>query len=268
VKPTTTRLVGAIAILTLLSGFGQGCRGRSAGQQETAQRDTTRSDNNSAQMAGRASDTISKVPATDDRLFRATNLGLLDAEDRDQWQRPDQIMDALKIAEGSAVAELGAGGGWFTSRLSQRVEQNGRVYAEDIQKLMLVALERRVEREGLKNVEPVLGTADDPKLPVKMDAVLIVDAYREMDDPDDPSQVVTLLRNTAKYLKPQGCLGIADYNAGGGGPGPEPERRVDPDVIVAAARAAGLTLLKREAVPPFQYLLVFGKAGATSRCAS
>jgi predicted methyltransferase len=203
-----------------------------------------------------------------DRLFSAQDLGLLDAADRDQWQKPDQIMDALKIAEGSRVAELGAGGGWFTSRLARRVEENGVVYAEDIQRLMLVALERRVGREGLRNVVPVLGTANDPKLPPEIDAVLIVDAYHEMQDPEHPSQVITLFKNVAKSLKPQGCLGVVDFLPGSGGPGPD-HRRVDPEAVVRVAEAANLRLVRRESVPPFQFLLVFGKASSSSRgCAS
>src|SRR4029079_4499705 len=125
-----------------------------------------------------------------DRLFSAQDLGLLDAEDRNEWQKPDQIMDALKIAEGSVVADLGAGGGWFTIRLAHRVEQSGKVLAEDIQTIMLVALKRRVERQGLRNAPMVLGTPNDPRLPSGVDAVLIVDTYHEIEDPSDATQVV------------------------------------------------------------------------------
>ena len=203
-----------------------------------------------------------------DPLFRPQDLGLLDAEDRDEWQKPDQIMDALQIAEGSRVADLGAGGGWFTIRLAHRVERSGHVVAEDIQRLMLAALQRRVEREGLENVEYVQGTPNNPKLPPNLDAVLIVDAYHEMEDSADPSQVVTLLKHVARSLKPPGCLGVVDFEPGGGGPGPDPEERVNPETIIQAAGAAGLRLLKREAIPPFQFLLVFGKAMAASRCSS
>ena len=117
---------------------------------------------------------------------------MLEGPDRDAWQRPDQIMDALGIGEGSVVADLGAGGGWFTVRLARRVGPNGMVYAEDIQPQMIQAIERRVEREGLQNVKTVLGTATDPKLPERaLDAVLIVDAYHEIEQP------VALLRNVA-----------------------------------------------------------------------
>src|SRR4029077_2160620 len=85
------------------------------------------------------------------RLFQAQDLGLLEAPDRDQWQKPDQIMDALGVAEGSMVAELGAAGGCFTLRLARRVGPNGLVYAEDIQPLMLEAISRRMQNENVAN---------------------------------------------------------------------------------------------------------------------
>jgi cyclopropane fatty-acyl-phospholipid synthase-like methyltransferase len=90
-------------------------------------------------------------------LFPPANLGLLESPDRDAWQKPEQIMDALGIAEGSKVADIGIGSGWFTIRLARRVGPNGRVYAEDVQRQMLEATRRRVSREGLKNVETILG---------------------------------------------------------------------------------------------------------------
>jgi predicted methyltransferase len=188
------------------------------------------------------------------RLFPPQDLGLLEGPDRDQWQKPDLIMDALGIADGSVVADLGAGGGWFSIRLARRVGPNGLVYAEDIQPQMIEAIGRRVTREGLTNVRTVLGTPRDPRLPPGLDAVLIVDAYHEMEDP------LTLLRNVAASLKSQGRIGVVDFLAGSGGPGPAPEERPDPDAVIAAAQAAGLRLQSRLPVPPFQYLLVFGKA--------
>ncbi len=83
------------------------------------------------------------------RLFSAQDLGLLEAPDRDQWQKPDQIMDALGVADGSIVADLGAAGGWFTLQLARRVGPNGLVFAEDIQPQMIEAITRRVQNENL-----------------------------------------------------------------------------------------------------------------------
>ncbi len=187
------------------------------------------------------------------RLFPPENLGMLEGPDRDAYQRPDQIMDALQIAEGSVVADLGAGGGWFTVRLSRRVGPNGRVYAEDIQPQMIEAIKRRAAREGLSNVTWVLGTPVDPKLkPGLLDAALIVDAYHEIEQP------VTLLRNLSRALKPTGMIGIVNYKKDGGGPGPAMEERVDAEKVIADAQAAGLELRKRETFLRYQYMLTFG----------
>jgi predicted methyltransferase len=196
-------------------------------------------------------------------LFGTQDLGLLEAPDREQWQKPDQIMDAIGIAEGSKVAELGAAGGWFTLQLAERVGPNGRVYAEDIQRAMLDGISRRMQSENLTNVTTVLGTPSDPHLPSGLDAALISDAFHEMDVPEDRTLVVRLLRNVGQSLKPQGRLGIVDWTPGSGGPGPEASHRVDPNRVIAAATAAGLQLIKREDFPPFVYLLVFGRANAT-----
>lgn len=188
------------------------------------------------------------------RLFPPQDLGLLEGPDRDAWQKPDQVMDALGIADGAVVADLGAGGGWFTVRLARRVGPNGLVYAEDIQPQMIEAIDRRVQREGLRNVRTILGTPRDPKLPPgRLDAVLIVDTFHEMEDP------VALLTNVARALAPKGRVGIVDFKRSGGGPGPPASERAPPETVIRAAEAAGLKLLARETFLPYQYLLIFGR---------
>jgi ubiquinone/menaquinone biosynthesis C-methylase UbiE len=202
-------------------------------------------------------------PRPKNRLFSADVLGLIEPPDRDQWQPPELIMDDLKIADGATVADLGAGGGWFTIQLARRVGPNGLVYAVDVQPPMLDAIRRRAQRENLLNVRPVLGGADDPRLPDGIDAALIVDTYHEMACAARPScqEPVALLKNVARTLKPQGRLGVLDFVPGQGGPGPAADERVDPETVIHAAAAAGLQLVTRKLVPPFhfQYLLVFGK---------
>ncbi len=195
-------------------------------------------------------------PPRPPRLFAPQDLGLLEPPDREAWQKPDQVMDALHIAEGTTVADIGAGGGWFTMRLARRVGPNGKVYAVDVQRLMIEAISRRIEREGLnKIVEPVLGEYDDPKLPpdARPDAVLIVDAFPEMQDP------VLLLKNVARRLQPQGRIGIIDYREGDGGPGPDAAERVPPSLVISQATAAGLKLVDEHKFLPYQYFLIFGK---------
>jgi len=199
------------------------------------------------------------------RLFPPQDMGLLEAPDRDDWNKPEQIMDALGIADGAVVADLGAGGGWLEIRLARRVGPNGIVYAEDIQPQMIEAINRRMQHEGLANVRTVMGTPTDPQLPSGLDAVLIVNGYREMYDPQIPKQILTFLNNVAKSLKPQGRLGVADFLPGGGGPGPAAEDRVNPDTVIRAAERAGFKLQKREVVPPFQFVLVFTKVPPAGR---
>ena len=189
------------------------------------------------------------------RLFPPQDLGLLEAPDRDAWQRPEQVMDALGISDGSVVADLGAGGGWFTVRLARRVGPNGRVYAEDVQREMLEAIKRRVDREGLQErVTTTLGKLTDPSLPAgALDAALIVDVYPEIEQP------VAVLRSLSKSLKPSGRIGVINFTKEGGGPGPPMDERVDPERVIRDAAAAGLTLIDRPNFLRYQYMLIFGK---------
>lgn len=199
------------------------------------------------------------------KLFSPQDLGLLEAPDRDEWNKPDLVMDALGIADGAVVADLGAGGGWFTLRLARRVGPNGLVYAEDVQPQMIEAMNRRLQHEGIAQVRTVLGSAIDPLLPGGLDAVIIMNAYREMDDPQKPEVILTLLGNIARSLKPQGRLGITDFLPGNGGPGPAAEDRVNPETVIKAAEAAGLFLQSREVIPPFQFILVFARSAPPRR---
>jgi SAM-dependent methyltransferase len=195
-----------------------------------------------------------QAPQTHPKLFPPEKLVLLESPDRDEWQQPELVMDALQIADGARVADLGAGGGWFTIRLARRVGPNGIVYAEDIQRQMLEAIRRRVEREGLRNVVPVRGDADDPHLPPGLNAVLMVDTYTQLGDP------VTLLRNVRAALAPNGLLGIVDFKPdGSGGPGPPLDERVHPDRVRRDAAAAGLSFRAHETFLRYQYVLVFGR---------
>lgn len=188
------------------------------------------------------------------RLFPPEQLGLLEAAGREEWQQPQRVMDSLAIFDGAKVADIGAGGGWFTIRLAGRVGPNGVVYAEDIQPEMIESIRRRVSRLGLTNVEPKLGTAADPQLPAGLNAVLMVDTYPQIPEP------IVLLRRLGASLAPNGRLGIVEWTLGGaGGPGPDLQERVSPEVIKQHAAAAGLRLLQHETYLKYQYLLIFGK---------
>jgi arsenite methyltransferase len=187
------------------------------------------------------------------QLFPPQDLGLLEQPDRTLWQKPDQIMDAVHVAERSTVADIGAGAGWFTIRLAQRVGPKGKVYAQDVQRVMLDGIKRRVQREGLENVTTVQAHGNDPMLPAKtLDAILMVDAYQEVENR------VVYLRNLANALKPTGRIGIVNWKPGRGGPGPDPNERVAQSVVEGDAAAAGLKVIAREDLP-YQYLLVLSR---------
>jgi ubiquinone/menaquinone biosynthesis C-methylase UbiE/rhodanese-related sulfurtransferase len=124
---------------------------------------------------------------------------------RESWQRVPDIFAAMNLANGAHVADVGAGDGFFTTRLAKAVGPTGRVYAVDISQSALDRLKRRVAEEGLQNVEVILGTADDPRLPAgALDAVLIVNAYHEMREHQ------SMLAAIKRALKPEGRLVILE----------------------------------------------------------
>jgi ubiquinone/menaquinone biosynthesis C-methylase UbiE len=188
------------------------------------------------------------------RLFPPEELGVLEGPDRDAWQKPDLVMDTLGIGERSVVADVGAGGGWFTVRLARRVGPNGVVYAQDVQAPMLDSIRRRIDREGFQNVRYIRGDRLDPKLPAgALDAVLMVDTYHEFENP------VALLRGVGLAIKPAGRVGIVNFRSDGGGPGPPFSERVKEERVIEQAADAGLRLLGRETFLEFQYFLIFGR---------
>lgn len=121
-------------------------------------------------------------------------------------QPPDQVMDAIGVKEGMAVAEIGAGQGRYVVQLAVRVGKSGKVYAEDINEASLKYLERRCERGGLKNIETILGDVTDPKLPEgTLDLIFVISSYHHFDDP------VALMRKARLALKPEGILAIGEW---------------------------------------------------------
>jgi ubiquinone/menaquinone biosynthesis C-methylase UbiE len=207
-----------------------------------------------ALMVAAAEASPQSPPANERRLFPPEDLGILESPDRDQWQQPDRIMDALQVADGSRVADFGAGGGWFTVRLARRVGPNGVVFAQDVQREMIDSIRRRAADQGLTNVETVLGATDDPRLPADLDAVLIVDTYPQVSDP------VRILGFVRAALAPGGLLGIVDFTKdGAGGPGPPLSERVEPEKVRKDAAAAGLTFRNHHTFLRYQYLLVFAR---------
>jgi ubiquinone/menaquinone biosynthesis C-methylase UbiE len=127
---------------------------------------------------------------------------------RDAWQRPEEVMDALGLKPGSVVADVGCGRGYFTFHLADRVGSQGKVYAVDVKEHLIAGLRHEAEAKTLSQIEAVVGAADDPHLPLgALDAILVVDAYHEMHDYD------AMLEAFYRALKPGGLLGVIDIEA-------------------------------------------------------
>ena len=127
------------------------------------------------------------------------DLSIFETPGRDEQLHIQQVMDALAIAPGKTVADIGAGSGWFTVRAAKRVTATGTVYAVDINPAAIQYIEERVKKEQLHNVKTILSKPDDPELPPSsIDAVLLLKTYHEVANP------VALLRNVAQFAE-AGC---------------------------------------------------------------
>lgn len=172
--------------------------------------------------------------------------------ERIEEEQPDKMLAALDIRPGSVVADVGAGVGYHTWRLSKIVGPSGRVIAEDIQPRMVEMLQRNVDQRGLANVEIILGTATDPKLPAAaLDLVLMVDVYHEFGEP------VTMMTHIKKALKPDGRLVLVEF------------RKEDPRVPIQPLHKMSVQEVRAELEPlgfrfekvldflPWQHIIIF-----------
>lgn len=126
---------------------------------------------------------------------------------REEWQPPEKIMDAIGVKPGMVIGEPGAGSGYMTFYLAGRVGKEGKIYANDISRSALDELESRARREGVKNIEIVMGELEDPLFPVKdLDMVIMVYVLHMLDKP------VEFMQNVKKYMKPDTPLVIIERN--------------------------------------------------------
>src|ERR1700742_1040369 len=140
----------------------------------------------------------------------AGDLSIFEEPGRDKRLQIDRVMDLLNIKPGSTVADIGAGGGWFSVRAARRVAPDGRVIAEEINPKAIGSIQQRAQRENLSNIVTLLGTPDDPKLaPNSLDAALMLKVYHEIAHPQ------LVLANLREALKPGARFGIIDRNGNG-----------------------------------------------------
>ena len=130
----------------------------------------------------------------------------LERPEREEEENPKKLLEMLKLKDGDVVADIGAGSGYYTFRMSKLVGPKGKILAVDIQKEMLDIISDRMKKEGLKNIEPVMGAEADPKLKAEsVDAILLVDVYHEFEYPHEMTDKMVAA------LKPGGRLIFVEF---------------------------------------------------------
>jgi SAM-dependent methyltransferase len=171
---------------------------------------------------------------------------------RDAWQKPHEVIQALGLQADARIADLGAGTGYFAARLANMLAQ-GRVYAVDIELDMVRYLEARAQREGLRNVIAIKGEPDDPRLPEKVDLILLVDVYHHISDR------ASYFRRLRDALRPGGRVAIIDFRLDSPA-GPPRAARVAPATVRGEMKAAGYAETAAHSFLPYQYFLIFRPA--------
>jgi SAM-dependent methyltransferase len=182
----------------------------------------------------------------------AAGAAWLDRDERQREENTELSLRLLEVQRGSVVADVGAGSGYYATRLARLVGTEGRVYASDIQQAMLDIIRGRIERERITNIELVLGTPTDPRLPRGMvDLAIMVDVYHEFSEPQ------VMLRRIRESLKPGGRLVLLEYR------GEDPRVPILPlhKMTVAQAKteveAEGFALTTVKEDLPWQHVLIF-----------
>lgn len=186
-------------------------------------------------------------------------IAVFEDEERDTWQMPDRVIRALPIdAKNAVIADIGAGSGYFTRRLAQRVPE-GRVYAVDVDREFEDYLLENREAWGTPNIEPHLALYDDPMLPPgEIDVVFAANTYAYIRDR------VEYFSKIHEALKPGGTLVVIDFDTDATVPGniaPKREHRVDRDRAMSELQEAGFELAKEESFLPHQWFLVLERKG-------
>lgn len=179
--------------------------------------------------------------------------GWLERSERQQEERTDLLADALDLKPTDAIADIGAGTGYFSFRFARIVPQ-GKVFAVDIQPEMIEYLNAGKRKQKTPNVEPVLGTITDPKLPANsVDIVLMVDAYHEFSNPRE------MIDNIVKSLRPGGRVVLVEYRAEDPNVPIKEHHKLSQAQAEKEMKAVGLRLIKNDRRLPQQHILIFGK---------
>lgn len=176
----------------------------------------------------------------------------LERPERMEEEEPDLALSILQIPKGATVADIGAGSGYMTLKMAQRVGPTGRVFANDLQPQMLEILGRRLADRRITNVTLVQGTVDDPKLPpASVDLELLVDVYHEFSQPQ------AMLRRLREALKPDGRLVLLEYRKEDPAIPIRPEHKMSVAEAKLEVEHEGFTLSKVDEALPRQHILIF-----------
>ena len=182
--------------------------------------------------------------------------GWLERPERERQERTDLLIAGLSLSDDSVVADIGAGTGYFTFPVAQRVPR-GKVISVDIQPEMLASIERRKALENVANVETVLGEEDDPKLPDnEIDLAFIVDAYHEFSFPREMGE------RLKESLKPGGQLVLVEYRAEDPRVPIKRLHKMSEVQVKQEMAAIGLDWVRTERYLPHQHVLIFQKSKA------
>jgi ubiquinone/menaquinone biosynthesis C-methylase UbiE len=186
----------------------------------------------------------------------------LERPERDFEENPDRAIDLLGLKKGMTVGDVGAGTGYFSVRMARKVGQEGKVLASDLQPQMLARLKRNLDREKIRNVEPVQATESDPNLPDgALDLILMVDVYHEFSQPQE------MLRKMKKALKPQGRLVLLEYRKEDPSVPIRPEHKMSVAEAKMELEAEGFRLAEVIDKLPRQHVLIFKVAPASAAAA-
>jgi len=174
---------------------------------------------------------------------------VFDDPERDAWQKPHAVVEALALKPDAAVADLGAGTGYFAARLANMLPK-ATVYAVDLEPDMVKYLGERAKREGLANLKPVQAAAGDARLPAKVDLVLLVDVYHHIDAREQ------YFRALAASLRPGARVAVIDFRLDSP-EGPPKASRIAPEQVKAEFSRAGYALAEEHGFLPRQYFLIF-----------
>lgn len=177
---------------------------------------------------------------------------VFDDPKRDAWQKPDVVVAELRLSASDVVADIGAGTGYFTARLA-RVVPRGKVLAVDIEPKLIEHMKQRAEREGTANVEVVLGSPSDPRLPRGVNVVLVVDTYHHI------AERTEYFRRVRERLATGGRVVIVDFKMGKLPVGPPDDHKLAPDVVEREMTQAGYGRCASFDGLPYQYMITFAE---------